>query len=47
MYNILIAFGVPTKLVQSIEMCLNETYSTVQIGKRLSDTCPTENGLQQ
>jgi hypothetical protein len=32
-YNTLIVFGVPKKLVQLIEMCLNETYNTVQIGK--------------
>jgi hypothetical protein len=32
-YNTLIAFCVPKKLVQLIEMCLNETHSTVQIGK--------------
>jgi hypothetical protein len=28
-YNILIKFEIPMKLVQLIEMCLNETYSEV------------------
>jgi hypothetical protein len=32
-YNTVIAFVVPKKLVKLIEMCLNETYSAVQIGK--------------
>jgi hypothetical protein len=27
LYNILIEFGVPMKLVRLIKMCLNETYS--------------------
>jgi hypothetical protein len=34
--NILIAFGVPIKLVRLIKMCLNEVYSKVRIGKHLS-----------
>jgi hypothetical protein len=29
LYNILIEFGVPMKLVRLIKMCLNETYSKV------------------
>jgi hypothetical protein len=37
LYNILIEFGVPMKLVRLIKMCLNETYGTVRIGKHLSD----------
>jgi hypothetical protein len=28
-------------------MCLNETYSTVHIGKNLSDMFPFQNGLKQ
>jgi hypothetical protein len=32
-YSILIEFGVPRKLVSLIQICLNETYSTVVIGK--------------
>jgi hypothetical protein len=33
LYNILIEFGIPRKLVGLIKMCLNETYSRVLIGK--------------
>jgi hypothetical protein len=33
LYNIFIEFGIPRKLVGLIKMCLNETYSTVLIGK--------------
>jgi hypothetical protein len=29
LYNILIEFGIPNKLVGSIKMCLIETYSTI------------------
>jgi negative regulator of genetic competence, sporulation and motility len=47
LYSILIEFGVPTKLVRSIKMCLNETYSKVCIGKNLSYTFPIQNGLKQ
>jgi hypothetical protein len=32
LYNILIEFGVPMKLVRLIKMCLNETYSKARIG---------------
>jgi hypothetical protein len=47
LYNILIEFGIPMKLVRLIIMCLNETYSKVRIGKRLSDGFPIQNGLEQ
>jgi hypothetical protein len=47
LYNILSEFGIPRKLVGLIEMCLNETYSTVHIGKNLSDRFPIQNGLKQ
>jgi len=30
LYNILIEFGTPTKLVRLIKMCLTETYSRVR-----------------
>jgi hypothetical protein len=46
-YNILIEFGVPMKPVKQIRMCLNETYSKVRIGKRLSDNFSVQNGLKQ
>jgi hypothetical protein len=46
LYNILIEFGIPRKLVGLIQMCLNETYSTVHIGKYQSDSFPIQNGLR-
>jgi hypothetical protein len=46
LYNILIEFGVPTKLVRLIKMCLNETYSEVCIGKHLYDNFPIQSGLK-
>jgi hypothetical protein len=48
LYNILIEFGVPMKLVRLIKMCLSETYSTkVRIGKHLPERFPIQNGLKQ
>jgi hypothetical protein len=47
LYNILIEFGVPLRLVRLIKMCLNETYRKVRIGKYLSDNFPIQNGLKQ
>jgi hypothetical protein len=32
LYNILLEFGIPEKLVSLIKMCLNETYSKVCVG---------------
>jgi hypothetical protein len=46
-YNILIEFGIVTKLVRLIKMCLNETYSKVCIGKHLSDAFSIHRGLKQ
>jgi hypothetical protein len=37
----------PRKLAGLIKMCLNETYSTVSIGKYQSDKFPMQNGLKQ
>jgi len=37
LYNILIEFDIPMKLVALIKMCLNETCSRVQVGNHLSD----------
>jgi hypothetical protein len=37
LYNILIEFEVPMKLVRLIKMCLNVTYSKVHTGKHLSE----------
>jgi len=47
LYNILMEFGLPLKLVKGIRLCLNETYSKVRIGKNLSDAFPVQNGLKQ
>ena len=47
MYNILNDFGIPTKRVRLIKMCLNETYSTVWVGKHLSNMFPARNGWKQ
>jgi hypothetical protein len=47
LYNILLEFGIPKKLVRLVKMCLNETYSKVCVGKLLSDKFPTQNGLKQ
>jgi hypothetical protein len=47
LYNILIEFGVPMKLVRLIQMCLNETYSSVRTGKQLFDSFPIQSGLKQ
>ena len=47
LYNILIEFGTPMKLVRLIKMCLTEMYSRVWVGKNLSDMFPVRNGLEQ
>jgi hypothetical protein len=47
LYNILIEFGIPMKLVRLIKVCLSATYSRVRVGKHLSDTFPIKNGLKQ
>jgi hypothetical protein len=47
LFNDLIYFGVPIKLIWLIKMCLNETYSKVHVGKYLSDSLPTQNDIKQ
>jgi sorting nexin-29 len=47
LYNTLLKFGIPKKLVRLIKMCLNETYGKICIGKLLSDKFPIQNGLKQ
>ena len=47
MYNILIQFGIPMKLVRLIKMCLNETYSRIRVDKHLSDMFLIQNRLKQ
>ena len=42
-----IEFGIPMKLGRLIKMCVNETYSRVQVGKHLSDMFLYKNGLMQ
>ena len=46
LYNILIEFGIPMKLISLIKMCLNETFSRVQVGKLLCDVFTIRNGLK-
>ena len=47
MYNILIEFGIPMKLLRLIKMCLTEMYTRVWVSKNLSDGFPMKNGLKQ
>ena len=47
LYNILIEFGIPMKLVRLIKMCLTETYSRLWVDKNLSDMFPIRKGLKQ
>jgi hypothetical protein len=47
LYNILIEFGIPVKLVRLIKMCLNETYSRVCVSEHFSDMFPVKNGYKQ
>jgi len=47
LYNIIIVFGIPMKLVRLIKMCLTETYSRVWVGNNLSNMLPFRNVLKQ
>ena len=47
LYNILMEFGVPKKLVRPIKMWLTETYSRFRVSKNLSHVFPIRNGLKQ
>ena len=47
LYNILIEFGIPMKLVRVIKMYLNETHNTLWVGKHLSDMFVIKNGWKQ
>jgi len=47
LYNILIEFGIPIKLVRLTKMCLNETCGRFCVGKHLSDMFPSKKGLIQ
>ena len=46
LYNIIIEFGIPMKLVRLIKICLTETHSRDQVGKNLSDVFPIRNSLK-
>ena len=37
LYNTLMEFGIPMKLIGLIKMYLTETYSRVRVGKNMSD----------
>ena len=47
LYNILIEFVVPMRLVRLIKMCLTETCSRVRVGKNLFDMFPIKNNLKE
>jgi len=47
LYNILIEFGIPMKLVRLRKTRPNEIYSKAQVGKYLSDMLPIKNDLNQ
>jgi len=47
LYNILIEFGIPKKLVRLVKMFLTETYSRVRVGKNVSDMFAIRNGWKQ
>jgi hypothetical protein len=40
-------FGIPRKLAGLVQICLNETYRTVRIGKYQADRFPVQDGLKQ
>ena len=47
LYNILIEFGIPMKVVRLTKMCLNERYNRDKVRKNLSDIFSVRNGLKQ
>ena len=47
LYNILVEFGIPMKLVRLIKMCQNKTYCRVRLGQHLSDFFHVKNGFKQ
>jgi hypothetical protein len=47
LYNILIEFGIPKKLVRLVKMCLTETYGRVRVDKYLPEMFPIRDGLKQ
>ena len=47
LYNILIEFGIPMKVVRLIKVYLNESCNRVRVGKHVSDVFPIRRGLKQ
>ena len=47
LYNILMEFVIPKKLIRLIKMCLTETNSRIRVGKCLSDMFTIRTGLNQ
>ena len=47
LYNILTEFGIRVKMLRLIKVCVPDMYSSVRVGKNLSDMFPIKNGLQQ
>ena len=47
LFNILIEFGITMKLVRLIKMCLNATYTRVQVRKHLFGIFHIKSGLKQ
>jgi hypothetical protein len=46
LYNIPIEFCIPKKQLRLLKVCMNETYSTVRVGKNLSGVFTVRNGLK-
>jgi hypothetical protein len=46
LYSVLIEFGMPTKLVRLIKMCLNKIYSRIYITENLSVKFPVQDVLK-
>jgi hypothetical protein len=47
LFNILNEYGIRMQLVKLIKLCLNETSSTVQVGRLWSDMFPIKNGWKK
>jgi hypothetical protein len=47
LYNIVIEFGSPVKVIRLTKTCLIETCNRFRVGKLLSNTFRIENGLKQ
>jgi hypothetical protein len=47
LYNILLEFGIPMKLVRLIKMYINETCSRVRVSILLPDMLPIRNGFKE